>query len=309
MMVVLSGNVEFSIDFFYKKKGISIFSNSLRKNIQMNNKKALLIGINYIGSERQLNGCQNDVDAVRLMLIGTFGFKSENIQMMKDADSPTRDNILAQLRKLVDSSKYGDELYVHYSGHGSTVLDLNGDEAGTYDETIVAVDMQLIVDDELCKILINGLPAGVKLRAVFDSCHSGSILDMPYIYDSNEQISVANKGMVEDLLKSDHRIDAILISGCQDDQTSEDAWVGGIIKYEGAMTWGLLETLREHGFLSTDPDTKEHTFSDSSYLGRVMPTWRDLISHLRVHLQEGDYTQVPQMSLCHKDQLNQLLDF
>lgn len=284
----------------------------------MATKKAILIGINYYGSAHQLNGCQNDVDAVQQMLIGTFQFKPENIQVMKDReddpdhkndDCPTKDNILAKLRDLVSSAKYGDELYIHYSGHGSTTTDLDGDESTGYDETIVAVDMKQIIDDELSKIMVCGLPVGVKLRAVFDSCHSGSVLDMPYIYDSNGVINVENKGMEEDLLISGHKINAILISGCQDDQTSEDAWVGGDIKFEGAMTWGLLQTLREQGFLKTDPDSGEHTFSEKSHIGFQIPTWRDLIIHLRRHLEEGDYFQVPQISFCHKDQLDQPLDF
>lgn len=278
-----------------------------------NTKRALLIGINYFGTEYQLQGCQNDVEAVRQMLIGTFQFKPENIEVLKDREDdpehkdpncPTKVNILAKLGDLIGAAKYGDELYIHYSGHGSTTADLNGDEPTGYDETIVAADMQQIVDDDLSLILVSGLPTGVKLRAVFDSCHSGSVLDMPYMYDSYGEISLTNKYLEEDLIKSDRRINAILISGCQDDQTSEDAWVIGDRKFEGAMTWGLLETLRKHGFLNTDT----YVFSNQSYLGYQMPSWRDLIMHLRKHLEEGDYMQVPQLSFCHKDQLDQPLD-
>lgn len=284
----------------------------------MYTKKALLIGINYFGSSRPLNGCHNDVDAVRQMLIGTFQFKPENIQIMKDseddpehkkADCPTKANILARLQDLVKNAKYGDELYIHYSGHGSTTVDLDGDETNGYDETIVGADMQQIVDDDLSKIMVRGLPAGVKLRAVFDSCHSGSVLDMPYTYDSNGEIIVENLGMEEDLMKSEHRLNGILISGCQDDQTSEDAWISGEVKFEGAMTWGLMKTMSEHGFLHTDPESGESTFSKNSQRGLPMPTWRDLITHLRSHLEESDYLQIPQISFCHKDQLDLPLDF
>jgi hypothetical protein len=277
----------------------------------MDNKKALLIGINYYGSGNQLKGCQNDVEAVRLMLIEKFQFKPENIQIMKDMvddpehksdGCPTKNNLLAKLQELVSTAKYGDELYIHYSGHGSTTIDLNGDEPTGYDETIVGADMQQIVDDELSNILIVGLPTGVKLRAIFDSCHSGSVLDMPYIYDSNSDITVANRSLEEDLAKNGRRINAILISGCQDDQTSEDAWVGSDIKFEGAMTWGLLKILCEHGFL-------QNTFSEDMQKDCTVLTWRDLISNLRKHLEDGDYIQVPQISFCHVDQLDQPLDF
>lgn len=282
----------------------------------MATKKALLIGINYFGSNYRLNGCQNDVDAVQQMLIHTFQFEPDNIQIMKDhendpehkyLDCPTKENILIKIRELITSAKYGDELYIHYSGHGSTTVDLNGDESTGYDETIVGADMAQISDDELNKIMIRELPAGVKLRAIFDSCHSGSVLDMTYIYDSNGEIVVENKEMEEDLLKSKHKINAILISGCQDNQTSEDAWVGGSVKFAGAMTFGLLKTLNEYGFAEVKSDSNKYIFSAKSCKGCKLPTWRDLIINLRKHLE--DYIQIPQISFCHKDQLDQPLDF
>lgn len=50
-------------------------------------------------------------------------------------------------------------------------------------ETICPVDFQSqseIVDDELNRMLVNPLPQGVKLHAIIDACHSGSVLDLPY---------------------------------------------------------------------------------------------------------------------------------
>lgn len=37
-----------------------------------------------------------------------------------------------------------------------------------------------IVDDELNQILVNPLGPGVKLHAIIDACHSGSVLDLEY---------------------------------------------------------------------------------------------------------------------------------
>jgi len=39
-----------------------------------------------------------------------------------------------------------------------------------------------IVDDDIHDIMVKHLPAGVKLTAIFDSCHSGTAMDLPYIY-------------------------------------------------------------------------------------------------------------------------------
>jgi len=37
-----------------------------------------------------------------------------------------------------------------------------------------------IIDDDLNRMLINPLPQGVKLHAIIDACHSGSVMDLPY---------------------------------------------------------------------------------------------------------------------------------
>jgi len=41
-------------------------------------------------------------------------------------------------------------------------------------------------------ILIKPLPPGCRLTAIFDSCHSGSALDLPYEYDHNGKIKEPN---------------------------------------------------------------------------------------------------------------------
>ena len=44
-------------------------------------KKALLIGINYVGSEYELSGCINDVKNVRQFLTDNCKFSSSNIKL------------------------------------------------------------------------------------------------------------------------------------------------------------------------------------------------------------------------------------
>lgn len=46
------------------------------------NKRALLIGINYVGQQGQLSGCHNDVGNIRNYLVGSQGFPEENIQIL-----------------------------------------------------------------------------------------------------------------------------------------------------------------------------------------------------------------------------------
>ncbi len=72
-------------------------------------------------------------------------------------------------------------------GHGGQTKDLDGDEEDGYDEVIYPVDFRQvghITDDEMHRIMVTPLQAGVRLTAIFDSCHSGTALDLPYIYST-----------------------------------------------------------------------------------------------------------------------------
>jgi len=139
-------------------------------------KRALLIGINKYKAVPELQGSVNDVETMRKVLTTRWGFLPSNITMLTD-EAATREKILAAITQLVAVSGPEDTLYLHYSGHGSQVQDLNGDEEDGLDETLVPQDGRTdgvpdIVDDELDVIFS-------KLRArsaviVLDSCHSGT---------------------------------------------------------------------------------------------------------------------------------------
>jgi len=76
-------------------------------------------------------------------------------------------------------------------GHGGQTKDLDGDEPDGYDEVIYPVDFRQnghITDDEMHRIMVRPLQAGVRLTAIFDSCHSGTALDLPYIYSTQGMI-------------------------------------------------------------------------------------------------------------------------
>lgn len=90
-------------------------------------------------------------------------------------------------------------------GHGGQTKDLDGDEDDGYDEVIYPVDFRQvghITDDEMHRILVRPLQAGVRLTAIFDSCHSGTALDLPYIYSTQGVLKEPNlaKEAGQDLL-------------------------------------------------------------------------------------------------------------
>ena len=105
---------------------------------------------------------------------------------------PTRAAILQAYRHVVAVSKPGDSIFLHYSGHGTKVKDLNGDEDDGYDEAIMPVDYKksgIIIDDELNDLIVKRLPAGIHVVALYDCCHSGTVLDLPYEYIANGKYS------------------------------------------------------------------------------------------------------------------------
>ena len=47
----------------------------------------------------------------------------------------------------------------------------------------------VILDDDLYDIFVKGLKPGVHVVALFDCCHSGTMLDLPYIFKANGEYS------------------------------------------------------------------------------------------------------------------------
>jgi len=174
-------------------------------------KKALLIGINYFGSKNQLNGCINDANNVKKFLL-TQGFQEDNIVMLTDDQKlartiPTRQNIIDGMNWLVKDARPSSSLWFSYSGHGVQVEDKDGDEDDGFDEAICPLDFEtagFLNDDDMHDIMVSRLPQGVRLTALFDSCHSGTALDLPYMYSTKGLLKEPNffKDAGEDLMST-----------------------------------------------------------------------------------------------------------
>jgi len=129
-------------------------------------RKALFIGINYVGQKGELRGCINDVKNIRAFLESHYPI--DEVKVLTDDQTgspdnmPTRANILAGFKWLRASAQPGDSLILHYSGHGGSQKDTDGDEEDGMDETLCPVDYAragVIVDDEVHDVLVRGLPA------------------------------------------------------------------------------------------------------------------------------------------------------
>jgi hypothetical protein len=247
-------------------------------------KKALLVGINYLGTSSQLNGCINDVVNMKAILIEKYQYNPANIILLCDteinAKKPTKSNILKWIRWLIDNAKSGDSLFFHYSGHGSYLRDTSGDEDDKQDEAIVPLDYRtygIIIDDTLKVMLINNLPVGVKINIILDSCYSGTGVDLRYTYDEKKRITINNK-------YSESKCVSFMISGCTDKQTSADAWIPEDKKYQGALTNSVLNILKE-----TQYDVN---------LSKLM-------EKIRNYLKEHQFTQIPLLTSGRKLDLNE----
>ncbi len=234
-------------------------------------RKALIIGINYIGTSNELGGCIGDAMNVKAMLL-TKGYAERDITLMTDNTDikPTRFAILSELMKLIASGC--SKLYFHYSGHGASIRDTDGDEADSNDETIVPIDFNtsgMIIDDEVRGILIS-LTETQSLVAVLDCCHSGSGFDLKY--NICEKVGSRQILLVEDKREKATRGNCIMLSGCADTQTSADTYEEGMA--QGAMSYGFLKAL-------SDPKVK---------------TYEDLIVTVKLLLKQKGYTQVPCLS-------------
>ncbi|KIK98103.1 hypothetical protein PAXRUDRAFT_824230, partial [Paxillus rubicundulus Ve08.2h10] len=212
-------------------------------------KKALCIGINYKGHRRELRGCVNDITNVRRFLTSQWGFKDGDIVMLMDETAnprqmPTRTNMTDAMRWLVKDARPHDSLFFHYSGHGGQIPTKDGDEIGGFDEVIYPVDYKtagVILDDEMHRIMVKSLPQGCRLTAVFDSCHSGTALDLPYVYHTNGRLRRERGVSVHAWAKKMARADVVAFAARKDNQRSADTVRRGVAV--GAMSYAFVTTL------------------------------------------------------------------
>ncbi|KAK0481688.1 caspase domain-containing protein [Armillaria novae-zelandiae] len=161
-------------------------------------KRALLIGINQLSDEKggpqgaPLVGPHADVVNMRKLLITKYGYKAKDIVTLMDNGGstelqPTRNNILHHIARLVHEPKDGEYFFFHYSGHGTQTENMDGSEEDGLDECLIAMDGEIIKDDELRDRLIDCLPATCYMTAVLDACHSASLLDLEHFRCNRER--------------------------------------------------------------------------------------------------------------------------
>jgi hypothetical protein len=289
--------------------------------------RALLIGINYFQQQGELRGCINDVKNLKNFLVQN-GFASDANSMRvltddnKNQGMPIKKNLIAGMKWLVEDNQPGDLLFFHYSGHGSQVEDLNGDEADGIDETIVPLDYKTagqIIDDDMHTMLVKPLKAGVRFYAIFDSCHSGTALDLPFIYSptgayENGSGKMSKSALFGGLLD----VGMSLMKGGSKTQAALKLggllWEGYKLKTASPAKVEANSSPAEIVMISGCRD--DQTSADATIGGEATgamsfslmlelkadknPTLIELLNGMRKILHEKKFTQVPQMSTGHE---------
>ncbi|OAY45109.1 metacaspase-1 isoform X2 [Manihot esculenta] len=214
-------------------------------------KRALLIAVTYKGTKYELKGTINDVTLMKAWLIDTFGFKPENLLILTEYEAdkelkPTKENIQNGMKWLMDDCHAGDSLVFFFSGHGLRQPDFEGDERDGFDETICPVDYiekGMIFDNEIYNTIVRPLPKGVTLHGIVDACHSGTVLDLSYVYNRDTNTWIDNSPPSGAKKDTSGGL-AITITACRDDQMAADT--DAFSKADMKMSGALTHTLTSH---------------------------------------------------------------
>ena len=121
------------------------------------------------------------------------------------------------------------------------------------------------------------------MTAIYDSCHSGTILDLPFIYDCNGQPKQKKYSKAQEIIAQtkSSEADVILFSGCKDNQTSQEK------SGNGAASYAFIDTIKN---------------------GRNL-TYTKLLSIMRDKLADEGFSQEIQMSTGYPTDMNTPFNF
>jgi hypothetical protein len=247
----------------------------------MANGYSLHLGLNlvdpahYGGWDGRLRACEADANDMA-KIAQALGYVETSVLLTRDATSR---RVITEILRLSRTLSSGDILFLTYSGHGGQIPDVSGnEEIDRLDETWCLYDRQLL-DDEIYR-LIGLFQPGVRIIALSDSCHSGSVLreqqqaglpttvemarssaDVPGLdpedaqtlrdgvervaplevtrraFDEHKDTYRAIQAAATGAKDVPPRAQAILISGCQDNQVSLDGARNGLFTANLRRVW------------------------------------------------------------------------
>ncbi|KAH9959641.1 caspase domain-containing protein [Russula dissimulans] len=270
-------------------------------------KRGLVIGINYTHSNPglQLRHAVKDAESIAHFLCESLGFDPNDVRLMTDNrpwDRPDKESIIRAMKQLVSDAQPHDSLFCFYSGHALQMEDVTGNEpdgrsrcsslhllskmlvtnwippamcaidyvGGEQWQDLNANTPGLIMDDVVYELLVKPLPSQCRLTVIYDCCHSGSLLNLPHIYDSGMFKRVRHPDRREILRqKSSHAV-VISLSASGGHQRAVETPQGG------ALRLAFLESYRNN------------------------VTYAELIEGVRDYMRRHGYTQQPQLLSSHE---------
>jgi hypothetical protein len=209
-------------------------------------RRALVIGIDdYLSPADNLAGAVNDAEAVACLLeTPRFGFAVKDVVRLRNSDA-TRERILAEMRRLfLQASAAGDLAVLYVASHGAQMQNTLSPEQDKTDETIVPHPKPKradIRDKELGKILEEAARKGVRVTAILDSCHSGS-MERGLSRQERMRALAPDPGAVaaDKYVPDPVAAGALMLAAAQDFQTAAEALDASGTPH-GAFTIALLQ--------------------------------------------------------------------
>lgn len=149
-------------------------------------RRALIIGV---GKQKDINwgkiNGDKDIPYVKEMLLNEGYYRKNIISLVNEQASKA--NIVNAFVELGRVCQKDDIVYIHFSGHGQRITDVDGDENDGWDESWIPYDAyreygiydkgeKHLIDDEIYQLL-QGIKKKIglkgKILVVADACHSG----------------------------------------------------------------------------------------------------------------------------------------
>jgi len=201
------------------------------------------------GTYPSLKGCVRDVTHVEEFLKRRLGMTDDRIIKLTSTNTgaaeppepperrPTYENMVAAFKQLGGQARPGDQVFIHYSGHGgrspTSIPKVKGAKA--LDESLVPIDIgdpraRYLRDHELARLLRDMTDKGLDVTVVLDSCHSGGATRG--VRDAVTDVAVRGVDFVD---RTDRPTDSLVASQAE----LEETWAALGARAPGGSTRNL----------------------------------------------------------------------
>lgn len=218
---------------------------------EANTRRAVVIGLGeqLDKSWGKINGDKDVPLVVSMLKANGFG----DIVSLTNSKA-TKSGIVNAFNSLINRSQKDDIIYIHFSGHGQMMTDMNGDEKDGLDESWIPYDAYLkycakdrgekhLSDDEIAAFLSRlhtKIGDGGAIAVVVDACHSGDSTR-----DLCESDSIVVRGIDVDFVIPGKRTKTsarsseswLTLSACQDFQLNQEYNGVGKLTHILANNW------------------------------------------------------------------------